>query len=292
MTAPLADGQWQLDDGPVLGHRTPYIVEGFSLGEEFGETQDRAIERSDGRRFGRDFLAGQTLTLDLAVSGTGETVHGLYNTLSAVWWNRDKRLTPGAVSTLRYRQGGAVRRLYGRPRHFTPNYDLSRQGVIRVTATFETVGPWSLDDEAQESTVDIVAPLSAGVVSPVVSPVSTVEASTRQGDILVDSEEPTWLVVRINGPITNPTVEVLNRWSATLDVSLASDDYVLIDPRPWSRGVTTRFGHNLAGAFTYDSQPLSEFLVPPGPNTVVLRGTDATGTASMTVSWRGTHYGL
>ncbi len=283
----LAEMQYEMH-GLLMGPGTRYQVEHVDFGTAGVRDHDADQAREDGVRFGRDYRSGRTITFDAHVLTAGSAL-GAIDTLQAAWLADDIRLSPGAVTTLRWRRGGRSRRIYGRPRKLAVTTGRTLSGWAPFTAEFVTTDHLFYEDTEQSETVTIVPPQGGGVVSPVVSPVTTVPVSTRQGDIGVAGTVPTWLTVQINGPITNPSIEVLGRWRASLNLTLASDEFVVIDPRPWSRRVMTRFGVNAAGAFTPDSPRLSQLRVPPGVSTVVLRGTDATGTASMTVTWRGAY---
>jgi hypothetical protein len=45
-------------------------------------------------------------------------------------------------------------------------------------------------------------------------------------------------------------------------------------------------GANLAGLLTWETPPLGQLLLEPGSYELVYRGTDATGTSHVIVSWR------
>lgn len=281
----LTDGQYQLDDGPVMGWHTNYVLGPPALAEAELASQDKANPGADGRRFGRDYLAGETITLDISVSGTRETVHGLHETLQAYWRARSIRHVPGEVSVLRYNIGNRPRRVYGRPRKFTPNFDRSYLGVIVVTATFDTAEPVYYEDVSRAETVELVPPSGGGVTSPVISPVVTLDTGLGDGVVTIGGTSPTWVVMEIHGPISNPVVEALNHWSFQLSVSIADGETVTIDPRPWSRGVRSSFGANYAGKFRATDPSLSSLALPPGATEFVLRGNDITGTSWMTAQW-------
>lgn len=279
-------GELQYDmHGLLLGAGTAYQIREVDFGTPDMRPQDVDRAREDGIRFGRDYRRARTITFEGAVLTTGPALDAI-DALTAAWLADDIRLQPGVVTTLRMRRGGRARRVWGRPRNIAVTSGATLRGWAPFTAEFTTADHLFYDDVEQTASVDIVPPIGGGVVSPVVSPVTTVAESVAQGRIVVGGTAPTWPVIRINGPIMRPTVELLGRWSITLAVSLASDDYLVVDPRPWTRHVTTRFGTNSAGAFTATSPPLSDLTLPPGDTTLVLRGTDATGTASASVAWR------
>lgn len=283
----LSEGQWQLDNSPVFGLGSPYRVLLPEVGEVDIETQDAAMPRADGRRFGRDRAAGRTLTFDLLVSDA-TAVRDTCDALAACWQRAEVRQTPGATSVLRYCVGGRTRRVYGRGRKFVAIQEYVHQGVMPVTATFVTADPYFYADEPTQTTVTLIPPDSqAGVTVPFTVPFSLVGPSTSQGDITVGGTVPAPITLRIHGPVSDPTVTFLGQWHITLRGSLAADDWVEVDP--FHRTVLTRFGKNWAGKFTAESQHLPDMKLTPGAATVVLRGTDPTGTASLDVLWRDTY---
>lgn len=284
----LAEMQYEMN-GLLLGRGTPYHVSKVDFGTPDMVLNDGDRPREDGERFGRDYRKGRTIIFDAHVLTNGHALDAI-DVLEAAWLADDIRDIPGAVTTLRMRRGGRTRIVWGRPRKLAVTTGTTLSGWAPFTAEFRTDSHLYYDDVEQSTTVTLVPPQGGGVVSPVVAPVTTVaESNSRQGDIVVGGTVPTWMVFEIRGPITNPTIGILSRWSVTLNITLASDNWVTIDPRPWSRSVRTRFGDNAAGAFTPTSPKLSDLRLPPGPATVTLRGTDPTGTASMTARWRNAY---
>ncbi len=287
--ADLVDLQYELGEGFLFGRGTPFTVERMGMGTPDGRYNDRERPREDGIMFGRDFLNGRTITFDghvVQTSGWNATLDNITE-LEAAWLSDEIRLTPGAVTSLRMKHGSHQRVVYGRPRRFAAVKGRTKQGIAPFTADFVCIDHRFYGDVEESETITFVPPISGGIVAPVDAPVSTVGGSTsRQGDIVIGGTQPAFTRFTIHGPITNPVITVLNRWTIRMTLSLAYDDYVVIDPRPWGpRGVRTRFGVNAAGKFTADSPMLSKLQLPPGPHTVTLSGTDPTATSWMTVAW-------
>lgn len=285
----LTHGQWQLDSGPVFGDGiVRYIVEGYSIGESEADNGADPNSREDGRRFGYDYFAGRTITIDLAVSAEDEaTAQSAYNELRSWWHRKAIRHTAGATSTLRYARAGRHRRVFGRGRKFLPNHDLDYKGLIKVTATFDTDGPEFYSDVLNHAHTTLVPPESqVGFTVPYTMPLTFVGESFTQGEFTVGGSEDAPLILRINGPIANPSVTLVDHFDVELRGTLAADDWVEINPL--ERTVLSRFGVNWAGEFTADSQHLPDIALPPGPAQVVLRGTDNTGTASLDTYWYDT----
>jgi hypothetical protein len=185
-------------------------------------------------------------------------------------------------------QGGRARRWYGRPRQFAPAASrLTRQGYTPLVATFGVTHTGSFDDVEQSVRVDMAPPPHRGILGPLKEPLTMVgEGSVRvPGQIDVGGNRPTWPVINIYGPISQPVCELVSRWKLQLNLSLKAGEKITIDPRPWVRTALRGTG-SVAGLITRSSPLLEDLLIPPGRQDFVLRGTDATATAYMTVAWR------
>lgn len=259
--------------------------------------------RADGVAFGREYRGGRLVTFSLLILtdygndpaaiaagyGTGLALDVLA-ALEAAWLADGVRTTPAAVSTLRYRLAGRQRVVYGRGRKFAAIIgQATSAGKIPVTATFQCIDHLIYDDVSYTNLVPFVGRPAGGLVYPVVFPWSTLTIAYSPGTIAVTGNAPAWLVMVINGPIVNPTVRLVGGWTITMNLTLLVGQYVVIDPRPWSRGVRLNGTTNVAGSLSPTSPRLSALTLPPGRSTVVLGGTDITGTASLVTSWRGSH---
>lgn len=283
MSDDLIEGQFSLD-GFVFGEGTDYLTNPPAPGAPEITAGDVARDQSDGVRFGRDFRAGRTITFDIDLHNADDVWEAAAK-LEAAWLADPVRLKPGAKSTLRYCRHGKLRRVYGRPRKLEGKLDNAwAADNILYTGEFITEDHKFYADEQQTAVVDFVPPESGGLVSPVVAPVTTVARSSVQGQYTNGGVVATPPVITIYGPISNPTVELLNQWKFSFTGTLASDDYVVVDPSAGT--VLTHFQKNWAGKFTADSPALSELLLPVGPGTIVLRGTDQTGTSRVELAWR------
>lgn len=290
MTAPveheLADLQWELD-GVVLGLHTVYNVSTFEWGDAGTRTNDSDAPRSDGRVFGRDYRSGRTLTMDLNVLG-GNAAEGLarLDVLESAWQADVVRTQPGALSVMRYRTGGRTRRVWGRPRRFQVDSSRDWTGNIPVTATFDTLDHLFYGDVLETEQVPFVPAAVGGLVGAQAEGWQASAAGDASGFIRSLGTKPSWLVWRINGPIVNPSIEVVGGWRATLQTTVNYDQTITVDPTPWNRSVRRNDGANMAGAFSANSPPLRGMQIRPGISQVILRGIDPTGNSSATVSVR------
>lgn len=281
----LKELQYELD-GFVFGRGTPYTVATSQFDSPTIDSQDTDLPRGNGIRFGQDRRRGRTITFDMNILTNGSALDELEG-LTTAWRDNDIASTPGKMSILRMRRDNRTRRVYGRPRKFAATTGTTLSGWIPVTSTFVTSDDLFYSDEETTVSTYIVPPASGGLLLPAVAPFILSDPGTGQGQFTVAGSVPTPLMIRIYGPITDPSVEFIGSFIIGLSGTLASDDYVDIDSRDHT--AITRFGKNWAGKFQYGSPSLSDIVVSPGAHTVVLRGTDQTGTAALNLSWRNAY---
>lgn len=290
---PLTDGQWQLVYPGVdltFGDGDPYLITAPpELAAADPATQDQPQTTGDGTMFGRDTRPGQTLTFELGVNcfdeKTGMDAHGR---LQAAWRGDRVRSTPQAVAELHARRGGRERLVYGRPRRFASVLaQIPQHGYSGATADFVCADDLWYDAAATRLVLTLAPPPSGGFTTPFVFPLTTTAASVRPGQLAIGGQVDTWPVVTIAGPVSRPRVVVTDVWTLELTATLAWDQTVTVDPRPWARTVLRSDGANLAGTLTRASVPLSGMQLPAATDTqVVFSGTDPTGSARCTVSYR------
>lgn len=305
---PLNEGEWRLSYSANGVHPGAsftfgtwksryYLLDDVEIKDLDITDGDTPMPREDGLRHGQDFTTGATLTFEIGVdtvdAGPDLTArHGA--NLDAVSrikqaWDaravRDLTATPAVLST---RQGGRERRWYGRPRKCEKAASkLTRQGYTPLVASFAASHTGSFAEVAQSVRVDMAPPPHRGIRGPLAAPLMMVgEGSVRTpGEIVVGGNRPAWPVITIVGPIAQPTCELVGRWKLKLNLSLKANERVVIDPRPWAR-TAKRGSASVAGLITRGSPLLEDLLIPPGRQDFVLRGTDVTATAYMTVAWR------
>jgi hypothetical protein len=288
----LQPGQIEID-GYRIGKRTDVIVATFEPGGlPSRTTNDRALAGADGRRLGKDVLDGRTISLGFTVDLEDVwEASRVYGELTRVWNSARTRGEDGAYVEMRVRRFALPTTVcYGRPRNFTPaNEQLLDRGRVDVVAEFDTIDPYFYTDgEAiRSTTIPINPPETGGWAAPFPGPISVATTAEGFGEFVVEGFEPAPIVARVFGPITNPVLDLINGWKVQLLTSLDRDQYVDIDARPWVASVLRSDGMNLSGAFSSDTPPLSDLVLLPGPNELVLRGTDPTGTSRVTLSWQG-----
>lgn len=295
----MRDAEWTLEyEGVSLSWGAPgdlVILEGPpEVGSAEISTDDTKRPRADGIAFGVDYRGAVTITFPLAVvADDEEEAREIAASFSRAWRGDAVRKSPGAVATLRSRLGSKVREVYGRPRRFAQDDTHAPEGVILLTVDFQAVNDVAYSPDEKTETVALVPPASGGLTGPLSDPLTTTAPSSRPGGIEVGGDLPAWPVVEIEGPITNPTIQVTNEWEATLRLDVPEGDAIVVDSRPWKRTITRRSdGASFAGRLTRSSVRLSGMGLEPGGYEVALRGTDETGTSSMRFSWRDTYSAL
>lgn len=295
MTTELRDMQFELlpsedfgGEGYAFGIGLDVSINdgGFNAGDTQWSIQDSVNSTRGFTQFGRDVKtadqwswachADQEDDVD-ALAATGA--------MSAAWSGPLEGWEPGVVTTLRYRLGGRVRRIYGRPRRFNAALsNLMISGNIPINADFKRVDALYYDDELQSSgQITWAADGAGGFVLPTTLPIQTIPDGTSQGSILVGGDAATPAIMEINGPITRPTLAV-GGWTATIDDTLSASDQVIIDARPWHMSITKN-GQPIPGRLGR-RQRMSAMVLRPGEHQVTLRGSGSGGGATGAVSWR------
>ena len=239
--------------------------------------------RADGRGFGIDYAGGQTVSFDLMIRGvTRLHTRELAESARALWRHPAVREEAGVTAELRMSYEGRTRSVFGRPRRWAADYsDASINGLVPVLADFACADDlfYGLEESA---TMTTAASGGSGWVTPFVFPLTSTRASDHSQFVRITGDSATWPITTIRGPIGNPKVRIGDRLH-DLRLTLAYDDSVVIDTRPWVRSVT-RNGVSVAGALR--GTRLGAMSLTPGQHEVTITGVDPTGTASVTLAWR------
>lgn len=292
---PLPNYGYELDEFR-FGRETPYKIKTVDFGETSPETNDVKNPRANGQRFGRDYYRGRLITFDGNIYTVREApkdqtaAPDALERLTGAWTPENLIATPGLTTSLRLHRNGRIRRVFGRPNRFKPgNQGSDSRGWIPFSCDFRCVDHYFYDDTEFSETIPLIPVSLGGLIGPLIGPIIASDAGEGSGNITINGTKPSWAIQKVNGPIIDPIVEVVDSWRAELKLTLYSDQYILIDPTPWNRSVRRNDGANMSGAFTQSSARLAQMRLSPGYNQVLLRGTDPTGTASMQMYWRDTY---
>lgn len=238
--------------------------------------------RQDSRRFGKDLIEGQTVSMKLEVRSDERPLDDVWRDVVAAWRGDEVRGTAGALATLTADSGRSV---FGRPRPVTSDSSHRLFGVIRAELVFECVDDlWYGAEEVTR--IMFVPPVSGGLTFPAEAPFTFDSGpAVRNASVRVSGDVATWPVFEIQGPVSNPEVDVVGVGRLVFSVDLAYDQTLRVDTRPWARWVK-RDGEAFPGALSPTGDRLSDVSLLPGTYQVLLRGYDPTGTAELRVITR------
>ncbi|MEU3783400.1 hypothetical protein [Streptomyces sp900129855] len=277
-TTPVAElADWQVEIGGVvlLGPQTPIpIGEIEGLGAPDVRPQDVDNPAADGTLPGVDLYGPRTVRIEAGIKTPGRPAAAADHLarLQRAARAENVRTWTGALSVLRARwPGHPTRRLYGRIRR------------MEATSTASAVHGWiPLDIEFVAMDPLFHADTETSLALPL-------DQADRPGRIVNDGDVAAWPTLRINGPITHPSIwNTVTGQRLELDIVLRSGEYVDITTRPGTRWVLRNGTTNDADALAPTSR-LDRFAIPPGPSEIAWSGTDPTGTSSLAVSWRSAH---
>ncbi len=284
-------GDWTLDVGGdrlTFGTRAsglPLVKPPVVDVAESRRQSRAALPSDDGVLFGVDHLDGTTITFEMRIKrSTADEAHVAGETLRRAWRGDRVRTVPGAVAELHAPTGRVT---FGRPNRFAID-DRELHAHHRVPlVTFETVDDLFYGAEETVS-VGLVPPPSGGLRAPLRAPLRTTQVGERSTGFRVGGSIPTrhWRAVVSGGDILSPVIEVPGCFRLELlGLSLAYDQVLVIDARPWVRTVL-RDGGSVAGKRSRRSTPLRDAALTPGLHELVLRGQSTSGTARADLAWR------
>ncbi|MBL3699229.1 hypothetical protein [Leucobacter luti] len=266
-----------------FGEGTPYAITNFKRGTAGYRTSDRDRVRRDGRQMGRDYKAGPSHELSLAVLGEGGTraereadVRSLVRALAAVWSADSLRSQSGAVAELRV--GDRVAR--GRPRDFMPDDSGLWDGTDEPVLVFDaTDDHWYGAEEA--TTIRFVPVFTGGLpISAEVPFVLGGGSGESSYMVTVGGDVAAWPVFELHGPIRDPFIEVVGVGRLVFTGQLAYDQTLTVNT---SDGWVKRDGAAFPGALSPAGSRLSDMALRPGSYQVFFGGYDPTGSSSLDV---------
>lgn len=295
----MDDGSYSID-GFTFGRGTDIDVSQTAVDMGTMTTQDAQVIGTDGRAFGRDYLAGTSVTFTGQVRVQGDPYDPAtaaqalqrYGELAAAWLNPEVRMQPGLVQELRLRYPGAPEPVtaYGRGRQIAPTTGLVHFGIVSYVAQFDMADGNFYSDTEYSISFGLIPVDTGGVIPPTTPPV-ILAATETQDNTAVNPGSATWPVIDIAGPITNPIIEYPNRSvRVMLQADVPAGLTVSIDTRPWVRSITYPGGASLNGLVVGDR--LADLVLPTGSTLVRFTGQDLTGQARCVCRWRTASYFL
>lgn len=140
----------------------------------------------------------------------------------------------------------------------------------------------------QDLKIAQVAPSSltvAGLASPMTSPLSASAGTAGLLTITTLGTRPTWPVLTVYGPITNPTITSRRAGlSIVLNYALNAGDYLVLDTNPRQRTIKLNGAASRYSALVFALS--SWWPLYPGDNDVVLGAASYSAGASLSVQYR------
>ena len=164
----LDEGQYSIDNF-VIGRGTAFNIESTNIDPVALTTQDQSPGSGDGMRFGTDYAtSGKVYTFTGNVLTPGDSIGSLdaYAGLESYWNNTGIRLSPGAVSTLRFRylNSPVTRRVYGRGRQCAQVLGQVSQGRVGFVAAFQAADGSVYSDTLNSITAGVAGTLDGTVI--------------------------------------------------------------------------------------------------------------------------------
>jgi hypothetical protein len=296
--ADLADYQFCVDVDPVcpFGHGTPLNVTAFDLGTGAVRHQDQPGGLSDTNVFGRDLRTPPSWTWSLFTDETDPAAALEQLDVLAQVWDNDVRLTSGDVVALRYTVAGRTRRVYGRPRRWTPQPDQLQRGKAHITCDFQLSEYETYYDDTEQAipTIPIAPTQITGTyfTFPLVFPLvmATAPVVYTEQAVVVGTQR-TWLTPRMTGPVANPWVQIGTQRYA-LQGSIPAGQTVRLSGRPWEAGIYNETTGTWGGLTLDPRSRLSQLRLPPGTYPITYSGLDATGSSVCSVRWNPAYRAL
>ena len=288
--ATLKDGDVELD-GYIMGDSHPLSIMDFDPDPPSYDVQDFENPVGTGLMMGRDFGRGPSWKFLLGATSTDYAAAQADVRAAAAYW-RKIHTTPLAESTLRLRMGGVNRVVFGRPRKFktSPIFtDHSRLGYTPIETAFQCSTPFLYDDQELTISATLLASSRGGLTAPLRGTLKSVKAGQRDAPITeVGGDAPAPFMATIKGPIANPVLRG-EGWVIEVNTSLAFDQSLTIDTRKMT--AMRSDGASLAGKLSMNTR-LALCQLKPGPTNIQFGGTDPSGRATCTVTWRPTFHGF
>ncbi len=283
----MIDGQWQIGNDYTFGSNTQVVVSGVEFEGYEVNNYDFNRENTDEIVMGRDSFKPGLVTFELTALdnysvSTEMDVPGfqrareVYEEFTKYWRGDQIRNLWNQYLPLAYKRHGTERLIYGRPRKLTPLRVGQRKGNQPFTCQYQT---------ADTFTYSRMEYYEDGPVSTL----GTRNVSVRRD--LLDGQADTWFAIQIEGPITNPTVEIGPDMRIKLQTTLAAGKLIEISSYPWRRRVINSDGYTLSAFLIEDSPYMDELKIPGGEATDFgLSGSGTSGNTLLRVLWREAYY--
>lgn len=286
--AGLLEFQFSIDNF-VFGTGAPLDVSHFDRGSPSILVQESQNPVGSGIMFGRDRIAPATWSWDLYVGPDSDTIakaREAWSPFMDIWFDEEFLSTPNLVKELKYRVGGLVRSVFGRPRGANNRPEVKIDlGALEGHADFKLADHRMYDNEEDFLVLDMLAGSIGGLIFPLSFPLATTESHIPHDNVItVGGTSPTPAVLTFWGPCTSAFIEI-GDWRCGLSGALGESDVVVIDARPWARSAILN-GNASAAGLLEQSTRLDKLVLTPGRHDVRYGGFSISHTARAKVAWR------
>lgn len=285
----LEDGQHQLG-GVLIGRGTPVTIKAIEgLAQPPLRTSDVDPPGDDGTWLGPDYYAGRTIRIDAAIKIPGDQ-GAVLDKLAELQDAADTTAVRGAGGTtmdLRLKfPGRPARTVRGRLRKLVDDLEKLVHGWVPIDIEFQAQDHLYYADTSDTTSIPLGLLTSGGLTFPLAFPLNIAgdpEAVGRPSFLEVAGTAPTWPLIRVNGPCSNPRItHVASGRSFTVQITLTDSEWVEIDTRP---GWRTVLRNNGGGAPLSPQSRIDQFVLAPGLNELQWTATDPTLTSTLAVTW-------
>lgn len=239
---------------------------------------------SDGTFYGRDFLAGRTIGVDLSFVTGSEAFRTIVEAAKAALVPQGGESTDALPLTFTL-PGLAPRRVYCRLRRRSLPITLEYTfGVAKGAVEFYAGDPRIYDDQASMASISLAA-LPSGLTFNLAFNLSFGGAVQPNSASVVNAGTvSTKPVITIQGPVTNPVVQnATTGKSLRFNLTLAANDILTVDTDV--RSVVLNGTASRRGTLSYDSV---WWDLQPGQNTILFSA-DAVTAAVVQIIWRSAY---
>src|SRR5690625_61548 len=160
--------------------------------------------------------------------------------------------------------------------------------AVKFSLTADYMDPWAYSTDDESVSLAVAPGASGGLRVPVRFPVRFARSGgVRDRWATNNGENPAPVMLRFDGPMTDPVVELQGFWRFALSGTLAYDEYLVVDSRARSINIHSTTSPSVRAAFSWirDGSRFSDLVIPPGQHAFSFQAVDDTYTASMTASW-------
>lgn len=276
----LLEGQYQIGT-LVFGNATMFPVSNFDTSGYSVTPGDFQPARSDNLNFGNDYFTPASVSWEMAVlrnkwmpyraADRGDMTLGqlpggirAVDELARQWRADEIRGIYGAVKPIIYRRDGVDRRFYGRPRRFASSARTMKSEWINIVCDYQRADLFTYSEQQY------------AVVATVPRQLYPLQR--------FDGNAPAWYELYIQGPITNPIVNI-NGQETVITTTVAAGQLLVLSSYPWDRRIVRSDGLTMRSQLTRPY--MDEMLMQPGMNGVMLYdGAGTTSATKVTILWR------